>query len=122
MLSLKVVLADGRVIETGTRARKSSAAEQVERFREFEKAGFTDLALKIFDDPMESVKTICERIVPQFVVIVEVFVAEAKSEHALRDEFQYAVLDEFWIAMIGEATCEPPQQSGEASVEDSCSR
>ena len=38
---------------------------EVERYRAYEKAGFTDLALKIFDDPMDSVKTICERVVPR---------------------------------------------------------
>jgi alkanesulfonate monooxygenase SsuD/methylene tetrahydromethanopterin reductase-like flavin-dependent oxidoreductase (luciferase family) len=32
--------------------------------RELEKAGFTDLALKIFDDPMDNVQTICERVIP----------------------------------------------------------
>jgi alkanesulfonate monooxygenase SsuD/methylene tetrahydromethanopterin reductase-like flavin-dependent oxidoreductase (luciferase family) len=39
---------------------------ELERYRALEKAGFTDLALKIFDDPMDAVKTICERVVPHF--------------------------------------------------------
>jgi alkanesulfonate monooxygenase SsuD/methylene tetrahydromethanopterin reductase-like flavin-dependent oxidoreductase (luciferase family) len=37
---------------------------ELERYRELEKAGFTDLALKIFDDPMDNVQTICERVIP----------------------------------------------------------
>jgi 5,10-methylenetetrahydromethanopterin reductase len=39
---------------------------ELERFSELEQAGFTDLALKIFDDPMDGLKTICERVVPKF--------------------------------------------------------
>lgn len=37
---------------------------EVERFLALKRAGFTGLALKIFDDPMDSVRLICERIVP----------------------------------------------------------
>ncbi len=40
--------------------------QEVERYRELEAAGFADLALKLFDDPMDSVKMICERVVPEF--------------------------------------------------------
>jgi 5,10-methylenetetrahydromethanopterin reductase len=39
---------------------------EVERFREFEKSGLTDLALRIFDDPMGNLKVIKERIIPHF--------------------------------------------------------
>ncbi len=39
---------------------------ELERYSELERAGFTDLALKIFDDPMDGLKTICERVVPKF--------------------------------------------------------
>lgn len=39
---------------------------ELERFSELEKAGFTDLALKIFDDPMDGLRKICDRIVPKF--------------------------------------------------------
>jgi len=39
---------------------------EIERYRVFEKAGLTDLALRIFDDPMDAVKTIGERVIPQF--------------------------------------------------------
>ena len=39
---------------------------ELERFSELEKAGFTDLALKIFDDPMDGLRTVCDRIVPKF--------------------------------------------------------
>ena len=37
---------------------------ELERYRELANAGFTDLALKIFDDPMENLNTICERVIP----------------------------------------------------------
>jgi len=39
---------------------------EIERYREFERAGLTDLALRVFDDPMESLKVIGERVIPQF--------------------------------------------------------
>jgi len=39
---------------------------EVERYREFERAGLTDLALRVFDEPMEAVKVIAERVVPHF--------------------------------------------------------
>ena len=40
---------------------------EIERYRELEKAGFTDLALKIFDEPMDALKVICDRVVPNFI-------------------------------------------------------
>jgi len=39
---------------------------EVERYREFERAGLTDLALRVFDDPMESLKILEERVMPHF--------------------------------------------------------
>jgi len=39
---------------------------EVERFREFERAGLTDLALRVFDDPMGGLQTIKERVIPHF--------------------------------------------------------
>ncbi len=39
---------------------------EVERYRDFEKAGLTDLALRIFDDPMGNLKIIKERVIPHF--------------------------------------------------------
>jgi alkanesulfonate monooxygenase SsuD/methylene tetrahydromethanopterin reductase-like flavin-dependent oxidoreductase (luciferase family) len=39
---------------------------EVERFREFERAGLTDLALRVFDDPMGGLQTIRERVIPHF--------------------------------------------------------
>lgn len=39
---------------------------EIERFRSFERAGLTDLALRVFDEPMAAVRTICERVVPAF--------------------------------------------------------
>ena len=39
---------------------------EIERYREMERAGLTDLALRVFEDPMDSLITIKERIIPQF--------------------------------------------------------
>jgi len=39
---------------------------EIERYREFEKAGLTDLALRVFGDPMDALKTIKERVMPHF--------------------------------------------------------
>lgn len=39
---------------------------EIERYREFEEAGLTDLALRVFDDPMGNLKTIKERVIPHF--------------------------------------------------------
>ena len=39
---------------------------EVERYREFERAGLTDLALRVFEDPMDALKTIKERVIPHF--------------------------------------------------------
>lgn len=40
--------------------------EQIERFRVFEKAGLTDLAIRLFDDPMDGLKIVAERVLPHF--------------------------------------------------------
>jgi 5,10-methylenetetrahydromethanopterin reductase len=37
---------------------------EIERFRQFETAGLTEIALRLYDDPMEALKIIGERIVP----------------------------------------------------------
>ena len=42
----------------------SDIDRELERYHAYANAGFTDLVLKIFDEPMAAVKTICERIVP----------------------------------------------------------
>jgi alkanesulfonate monooxygenase SsuD/methylene tetrahydromethanopterin reductase-like flavin-dependent oxidoreductase (luciferase family) len=39
---------------------------EIERYRQMERAGLTDLALRVFDDPMDSLKTIAERVIPHF--------------------------------------------------------
>jgi hypothetical protein len=39
---------------------------EVERYKEFEKSGLTDLALRVFDEPMDALKIIKERIMPHF--------------------------------------------------------
>lgn len=40
--------------------------EQIERFRVFEKAGLTDLSIRLFDEPMEGLKIVAERVLPKF--------------------------------------------------------
>jgi 5,10-methylenetetrahydromethanopterin reductase len=44
----------------------SDIDRQVERFREMERAGLTDLALRVFGDPWDSLQTIKERVIPHF--------------------------------------------------------
>jgi 5,10-methylenetetrahydromethanopterin reductase len=39
---------------------------QIERFRVFEKAGVTDLAIRLFDDPMDGLKIVAENVLPHF--------------------------------------------------------
>jgi hypothetical protein len=39
---------------------------EVERYRAMERAGLTDLALRVFEDPMESLRVIKERVIPHF--------------------------------------------------------
>ncbi len=39
---------------------------EIERFRAMERAGLTDLALRVFDDPWESLETIRDRVIPHF--------------------------------------------------------
>ena len=50
-----------------------------------------------------------ERIVPQVVVVVEVFVAQGQGEHPLGDQFVDRVLDQLGIAVIVEAGGESPE-------------
>jgi 5,10-methylenetetrahydromethanopterin reductase len=44
----------------------SDIDREVERYREMERAGLTDLALRVFDDPMDGLKTIKEHVIPHF--------------------------------------------------------
>jgi 5,10-methylenetetrahydromethanopterin reductase len=39
---------------------------EVERFRAMQRAGLTDLALRVFDDPWESLETIRDHVIPNF--------------------------------------------------------
>ena len=39
---------------------------ELERYRQFEATGLTDLALRLFDDPMAGLKLIGEHVVPAF--------------------------------------------------------
>ena len=40
--------------------------EQIERFEIFEKAGLTELSIRLFDDPMEGLKLVAENVLPHF--------------------------------------------------------
>jgi alkanesulfonate monooxygenase SsuD/methylene tetrahydromethanopterin reductase-like flavin-dependent oxidoreductase (luciferase family) len=39
---------------------------EIERFRKFEEAGITDLAIRLFDDPMAGLRMIADHVVPAF--------------------------------------------------------
>ena len=39
---------------------------QIERFRVFEKAGLTELSIRLFDDPMDGLKIVAEHVLPHF--------------------------------------------------------
>ena len=43
---------------------------ELERYKEFERVGLTDLALRVFDEPMGAVKVIAERVVPQLSLVI----------------------------------------------------
>ena len=45
---------------------ESNIDEQIERFQMFKDGGLNDLAIRLFDDPMESLKMIGEKVVPAF--------------------------------------------------------
>ena len=56
-----------RLVEEVSSAGDLEAIDrEVERYRVFEQAGLTDLALRVFGDPMAAVKIISERVVPRF--------------------------------------------------------
>ena len=40
--------------------------EQIERFRIFENAGLTELAIRLFDDPMDGLKIVADHVMPHF--------------------------------------------------------
>ena len=40
---------------------------EIERFRQMEQAGITDLAIRVFDDPFAALKIIAERVIPRLV-------------------------------------------------------
>jgi alkanesulfonate monooxygenase SsuD/methylene tetrahydromethanopterin reductase-like flavin-dependent oxidoreductase (luciferase family) len=40
--------------------------QQIERFRVFEKAGLTELSVRLFDEPMAGLKILAERVLPHF--------------------------------------------------------
>jgi 5,10-methylenetetrahydromethanopterin reductase len=44
----------------------SDIEAQIERFRVFEKAGLTDLSIRLFDEPMAGLKIIAEHVLPKF--------------------------------------------------------
>jgi hypothetical protein len=39
---------------------------EIERYKKFAEGGLTELSLRLFDDPMDGLKMIGERIVPAF--------------------------------------------------------
>ena len=39
---------------------------QIERFKVFEKAGLTELSIRLFDDPMEGLEILAQHVLPHF--------------------------------------------------------
>lgn len=44
----------------------SNLDHEIERYKQMEAAGITDLAIRVFDDPFDSLKIIAERVIPHF--------------------------------------------------------
>lgn len=59
-------LADHVIDSVCSTGDHSAIDRELERYRAYAEAGFTDLVLKIFAEPMAAVRTICERVVPAF--------------------------------------------------------
>ena len=54
-----------KIVDRGTSASCIADIDrEVERFREFERAGLTEIALRVYDEPDEAIRTIGEHIVP----------------------------------------------------------
>jgi hypothetical protein len=54
------------------------------------------------------------RVVPQFVVVVQILVAQRQAEHALADQCAHFMLDQHWRTCIAEARREPIDQPDRA--------
>jgi len=54
------------------------------------------------------------RVMPQLVMVVEIFVAESDAEHALADQRRHPVLDQVRAAGIRKASREAPDQADRA--------
>lgn len=52
-----------------------------------------------------------QRIGPQAIVIIQIFVSQTEPIDSLSDEIEYGMLDEFWIPMIGKAAGVPFQHA-----------
>jgi hypothetical protein len=52
--------------EVSTSGDYDDLDRELERFREFERAGLTDLALRLFEDPFDALQVIKERVMPHF--------------------------------------------------------
>jgi hypothetical protein len=52
-----------------------------------------------------------QRILPQLLVVVQVFIAEGQPVNALRHHFFQAVRDPFGLPVVGEAASYAPQQA-----------
>ena len=53
-------------LKTSSAGDLSAVDEQIERFKIFEKAGLTELSIRLFDDPMEGLKLVAENVLPHF--------------------------------------------------------
>jgi hypothetical protein len=50
-----------------------------------------------------------QRISPQAIVIIQIFVSQAEPINPLSDEIEHGMFDEFWIPMIGKTVGVPFQ-------------
>jgi len=55
-----------------------------------------------------------ERILPQLLVIVQIFIAQRQPLNALRQHLFQTVFDPFGLSVVGEATRHAPQQADPA--------
>ena len=57
-----------------------------------------------------------QRVVTKLIVVVQVFIAEREGEHALADQGLDRVLEQSWVAPVGETAGHPTDQP-EAAIQ-----
>jgi hypothetical protein len=59
-------MVDHLIAELSSAGDLGNIERELERYRKFAAAGLSDLALRLFDDPMDGLKLIAEHVVPAF--------------------------------------------------------